>query len=66
MNWPTYQNKAHFYPKPHDIALVYVGEGRTVDNIPARDLNPREVMIFGGRFYLLKTGLYAEPDKLID
>lgn len=66
MQKQQYENKAHFYPKPKDISLIYVGEGRKVDNVPPRDLNPREVMLYGGRFYLTRTGLYVEPDKLID
>ena len=60
MDKPKTENK-RFYPKPHDVAMVYIGEGRRVDDIPARDLNPGEVMRYGGRFYLRRTGLYVDP-----
>lgn len=63
MQKQVYEDKK-FNPRIKDIALIYVGEGKTVDDVPPRDLNPREVMFYGGRFYLKRTGLYVEPDAI--
>ena len=59
----VYENKK-FNPRIQDIELIYVGEGRKVGDVPPRDLNPREVMYYGGAFYLVKTGLYCYPEQI--
>jgi hypothetical protein len=63
MDTAKHENK-NFMPRPHEIALIYIGEGRRRDNIPARDLNPREVIFYGGRMFLIRTGLYATPEMI--
>lgn len=45
----------------NDIALIYVGDGKKLANIPARDLTLAEVNRCAGKLRLLKTGLYQEP-----
>lgn len=42
--------------------LIYVGKGAFIVDIPARDLTDEEVKKYGKK-YLLKSGLYVEPDK---
>jgi len=39
--------------------LVYIGKGKTVAGVPARDLTPDEIEKFGKAF-LLSSGLYQE------
>lgn len=49
------------------IALVYVGEGKKLNGIPARDLTQEEVDWFGGEHNLRETGLYiSEAEALAD
>lgn len=40
--------------------LTYIGNGKYIVGIPARDLDPDEVARFGEK-YLLATGLYKRP-----
>lgn len=47
-----------------EIALIYVGEGKKLESVPPRDLTHREVMFYGGRFYLVRSGLYMEPGQI--
>lgn len=61
----VYEDKK-FNPRIKDIELVYIGEGQKVGNVPTRDLNPREVILYGGSFYLVKTGLYVFPEQIKD
>ena len=65
METPKLENKTkNFYPRTKEVELVYIGEGRVWNDIPVRDLTPREVMFYGGKFFLLRTGLYAEPGTI--
>lgn len=43
------------------IALEYIGDGRFIANVPARDLTEAEVKLWGGKRKLIDTGLYREP-----
>ena len=43
--------------------LIYIGDGTSVGNVPARDLTPDEVKEHGGEEMLLATGLYAKPSN---
>ena len=38
--------------------LIYVGNGSSLQGIPARDLTVKEVKEFGGEEYLVSTRLY--------
>ena len=42
------------------IVLKYVGKGRTVPGIPARDLTQADVDKFAGKHRLLKYGWWVE------
>jgi hypothetical protein len=44
--------------------LKYVGEGYLI-GIPARDLNEAEVEQFGGKTFLISTGLYADTQEAV-
>lgn len=46
-----------------EIILIYVGDGRSIAGIPARDLTLAEANRYAGKHRLLKTGLWIEPEK---
>lgn len=56
--------KAQMQPRDDPRPLLYIGEGRKVDDLPRRDLTPSEVEQFGGIDYLKSTGLYTTPDEI--
>jgi len=43
--------------------LIYIGAGKFLPGVPARDLTEAEVSLFGGKEALLKSGLYRLPRK---
>lgn len=43
--------------------LVYIGDGRFLPDIPARDLSDDEVKNHGGEKKLVESGLYAKPKR---
>ena len=45
-----------------NIVLIYIGDGRTIAGAPARDLTQAEVNRLAGKYRLLKTGLWVEPE----
>lgn len=52
------------------MALVYIGDGSFIVNIPARDLTDDEIKVIEGQFgyedlrkFLVGSGYYAEPMK---
>lgn len=40
--------------------LKYIGNGKQIGNIPARDLSAEEVAQYGGELRLLKFGIYEK------
>lgn len=42
--------------------LRYVGEGKAIIGIPARDLRDEEVKEYGGEDFLVGTGLYEKME----
>ena len=47
----------------NEIVLIYIGDGRKLANIPARDLTQAEVNRYAGKNRLIKTGLWIEPEQ---
>ena len=43
--------------------LRYVGKGKAIIGIPARDLSDEEVEKYGGEEELIATGLYEKVEK---
>lgn len=43
--------------------LRYVGKGKAIIGIPARDLSDEEVEKYGGEEELIATGLYERVEK---
>ena len=43
--------------------MIYTGAGKFYPGIPARNLNDREVEIYGGEKFLERLGIYAKPKK---
>ena len=43
--------------------LRYVGKGKAIIGIPARDLSDEEVEKYGGEEELIATGLYEKGEK---
>lgn len=43
--------------------LKYIGKGSFIIGVPARDLTSEEVKKYGGRDFLISTGLYQESVK---
>ena len=54
---PTAENKL-LHPLVKNKGLYYM-HNFTRQGIPARDLTAEEVEIYGGKLYLLATGLYS-------
>lgn len=46
-----------------EITLKYVGNGKFLPGVPARDLSDNEVEEFGGEKRLLESGLYIRTKK---
>jgi len=44
--------------------LRYIGQGKAIVGIPARNLSDEEVEKYGGEEDLLATGLYVKVDKV--
>lgn len=44
--------------------LKYIDPQRQIPGVPARDLSAAEVEQYGGRKYLISTGLYADPPRI--
>lgn len=61
MKIPDYENKMR--PRAGARALLYMGEGASVDFAPKRDLTLEEVATHGGFTKLLATGLYITPEE---
>ena len=47
----------------NDVVLKYIGDGKKLGTIPARDLTQAEVNRFAGENRLLKTGLWIRVEK---
>lgn len=57
MQTPKYENKVQ--PRQPEGLKYIKGE---IPGVPKRDLNAREVILYGGVFYLTRNGEYAERE----